>query len=226
MASGFLAVEVDTLPPSDVTVSINGDYGTTDNPEVRLLVRTWDYLNGQQDVVDMLIWGDVDPSADPRVATTEGASEWRPFEPMPVVVLAHGQGERTVSVKVRDNVGNVSTTAAGSITLTVSPVPIVTIVQPPIRFRHSLQTGYNSIQFGWRADRAFSEYKVLAVDNIYATVDQGKALTGTNVAATGTFAAGTRIDSTVGVSGLLQVSEGSGGKILKAFVRAGSVWSN
>lgn len=226
MASGFVPVEVDILPPSEAAVSINGDYGTTEDPRVQLLIQCWDYLNGQQDVADMLIWGDVDPLGDPRIGTTEGASEWQPFMPMPSVVLAAGQGERTVYVKIRDTVGNVNDAASATITLALSEVPVVTIVREPIRSRFSLQTGHNSIKMEWRVDRAFHEYRVLAVDNIYATVNAGRTVSGTNVAGSGTFTAGTRIASTVTVASLLAAFEGSGGKIIKVFVRSGSLWSN
>lgn len=219
----YVAVEVDTSGPAEASVTINGGLETTEHPLVSLLVQSWDYLNGQQDVREMKVWGDVDPADDPLIATTEGASEWFAFTPTLNVLLSSGAGTKTVRVKVRDSVGNSSSEVSATIALALPSIPVVTVISPPRRKRFSTNTGYNSIVFSWRADRTFAEYQVRAVGSLFDAVTSGALISGTNTAGTGSYSA--PITTTIPVANLLTASSGDGGKIIKVFVRVGSVWS-
>lgn len=218
----YVAVDVDNQAPSQLSVTINGGLESTSNPEVQLLIQSWDWINGQRDLGDIIVWGDVDPSFDPFIGTTEAASYWRSFRPFVPVLLSVGSGTKTINVKVRDMTGNTATTS-GSIAYTVPTEPVVTIVRRPVYDKYSLHAGYDEVEFTWRVDQNIDDYEILQVDNIYDERSQGTVLPGQNLGGA-PVAAGALTVTKVLTSSLLLTRPYSGGKVMKIFTKVGSNW--
>lgn len=224
MASGYVVIDIDNVAP-EITATLNSGWPTTVTPEVLLLVSATDDLYGQQDLKYMKVWGDVDTSFNVDISTSSGASRWFPFSRKMTVLLSAGSGTKTINVIVMDSVGNSSASASTSVELKQPSTPEVTITVPPRRNRFSQVSGYDVVTLSWRADRAFDEYVVKVVDNLSDTYEKGTALSGTNVAGSGSFAGGSTITTTISTTAVMTVSPSASRKIIKVFVRSGSVWS-
>lgn len=224
MASGYVVIDIDNVAPK-ITATLNSGWPTTVTPEVLLLVSGQDDLYGQQDLKWMKVWGDVDQSFNVDISTSSGVSRWFSFRRKMTVVLSAGSGSKTINVIVMDSVGNSSLTAEMSVELQQPSMPEVTITVPPRRNRFSQVSGYDVVTMSWRADRNFDEYIVKVVDNVSDTYEKGIALSGTNVAGTGGFVGGSAITTTISAAAVMAVSPSASRKIIKVFVRSGSVWS-
>lgn len=99
MSSNFL-LELDTA--TSVAASINGSNSSTDSVTVTLA------LDADPDVIEVKVWGDIDPTnpANADYAETLGAADWIEFEESFVVVLNPAPGQKTLHVRVRDDVWN------------------------------------------------------------------------------------------------------------------------
>ena len=174
--SSFFKLVLDTLAPSGVTVSINNNAQYTTTQEVTLNIGTSDTsTTGYQ----MKIWG-IDG------AETEAEATWETFATSKTVTLPSGDGLKTVSVKVRDDVYNESSTATASITLNTT-VPSVTITGPDVS-RISKVNTKNVATFSFVSDVDFDEYKVKVVPSNTSLNDAGTLIgtTGGSVNMSGT----------------------------------------
>ena len=217
MAS-FFNLTLDTLAPEELTVTLNDGAEYTTSATVTLkLTLTDEETTGYQ----MKIWG-VNGIND------EGTAEWETYTAQKSITLTPGDGLKTVSVKVRDDVGNESAAATDTITLDTK-VPTVTITGPD-KPKISKMTGFNESRFSFIADVAFEEYKVCVVPQTSSAQDAGTVIPTTagssNTSGSGDYKASTKIDVVINGTDLATASSGDGVKIIKVFVRTSSgLWS-
>ncbi len=101
-----LTITVDNTPPAPPEVSIEGGKKSSNSRNVTLTV---DAAEDDDDVVDMIVEGDV----------AESASTWKwvPSVDTKQIELSDGDGAKVVTVKVRDSAGNISEIASAEIAL-------------------------------------------------------------------------------------------------------------
>src|SRR5688572_24057252 len=126
MPSSFV-LQVDTTAPS-VGAAINAGAESTSTGVVSLAVTA------DADAYEVKVWGHIDPTdpANGSYGESEGGADWIEFDSPLAVRLAPGPGEKTLFVRVRDDVGNTSTVASDAITLVDAPVEPPRPVRPPL----------------------------------------------------------------------------------------------
>ena len=218
MAS-FFNLTLDTLAPAGLAITLNDNALYTTSAAVTLKTATDDAdTTGYQ----MKVWG-VDG------AETEDAASWETFAAEKSITLASGDGLKTVSVKIRDDVGNESAAATATITLNTA-VPAVTITGPD-KSKVSKIAGFDTAVINFTADVEFEEYKVCVVPATASAQDAGVVIptTGGSIntsGADGGYPAATNIEVTVKGADLETASGGDGIKIVKVFVKnAAGTWS-
>lgn len=216
--ANYFNLTLDTTAPSGVTLSINGGAEYTTSTSVTLSIGCSD---SDTTVYQMKIWGIVG-------ATTEEDASWETFADSKAVTLTSGDGQKTVYVKIRDDVYNESSSVSDTITLNTT-VPQVTITGPDVT-RISKKAGKNVCTFSFSSDTAFTEYKVKVVPSINSLNDAGTTIGTTNgsenMSGTGTFTASTSTTCKINGSDLDAASSGDGQKIIKVFVKtAAGLWS-
>lgn len=218
MAS-FFNLTLDTLAPSGLSVKLNDDalYATSTGVTLTLTLGDADTTGYQ-----MKIWG-VDGVED------EASASWETFAAEKSIALPDGDGLKTVSVKVRDDVGNETAAASDSITLDTT-VPVVAVTGPD-KSKISKADGFNSAFISFTADVAFEEYKVCVVPASNSVQSAGVVIPTANGSentsgAAGGYAADTNISVTIKGADLEAASAGDGVKIVKVFVKnAAGTWS-
>ena len=178
----------------------------------------------------MLIWGDVDPTYDTNVKTTEGTSLWAAFNASPQIKLASGDGSKTINVRVRDDVHNASSVAVDSISMDTS-LPTVTVTTADVS-KISKIAGKDTFSFTFSSNENFTEYKVKLVSATGATENTGTTIPTTNGSintsgTAGNYTSGQVITTTIKGNDLaLAGASTDGQKIIKIFVKDGSgQWS-
>lgn len=131
MASYF-NITLDTTAPSGVGVKINGDEARTTSRNVTLNIACTD---ADKTGYKMKIWGDIttgDETGNLIAAETDAA--WEDFAASKTVLLIgdddNSSSQRTVYVKVRDDLRNESATVSDSIIL-YSELPEITVISGP-----------------------------------------------------------------------------------------------
>lgn len=216
--ANYFNLTLDTTAPSGVTLAINGGAEYTTSASVTLAIGCSDEVTtGYQ----MKIWGI-------NGVSTEEDATWETFADSKAVTLASGDGQKTVYVKIRDDVYNESASVSDTITLNTT-VPQVTITGPDVT-RISKITGKNTCTFSFSSDTAFTEYKVKVVPSINSLHDVGTTIGTTNgsenMSGTGTYSASTSTTCKINGSDLDAADSGDGQKIIKIFVKtAAGIWS-
>lgn len=218
MAS-FFNLTLDTLAPTGLTVSLNDSAEYTTSATVTLSVEVEDSpTTGYQ----MKIWGI-------NSAENEDDASWETYTPSKSITLISGDGQKTVYVKVRDDVGNETSAVTDTIILDTK-VPSVTITGPD-KSKISKVATFNESRFSFSADVAFEEYKVCVVPQNSSTQEAGQVIPttagSTNTSGSdGNYEASTPIQVMINGTDLETVSGGDGVKIIKVFVRtAAGTWS-
>lgn len=217
MAS-FFNLTLDTLGPEGVSISLNDNAQFTSSIDVTLKISLSDTdTTGYQ----VKVWG-------VSGAEEETDATWATFSATKSIQLTSEDGLKTVSVKVRDDVGNESATTTATITLNLS-APVITI-NGPDKSKISKIDGYNKSIFTFAADTPFVEYKVCVVSTTNATQETGVVIPTTNgsvnTSGTGEYPAEETISVTIAGADLETASVGDGVKIVKVFVKNNSgLWS-
>lgn len=218
MASYF-NLTLDTLAPDGLTLSINDGALYTTSATVTLSISMTDEASaGYQ----MKIWG-IEGVADEESAT------WETYATTKSVTLVAGDGLKTVSIKVRDDVGNESAVVTDTITLDTA-VPAVSVTGPD-KSKISKVAGFNQSIFNFTSDVIFEEYKVCVVPANNSTQEAGTVIPTTagslnTSGSEGNYPASTNIQVTITGADLETASSGDGVKIIKVFVRnAAGTWS-
>ena len=217
MANYFILV-LDTTAPANPTISLEGGAQYASQQLINATISTSDTPTTNY---QMIVWGDVDISYDANVQATEGASSWIAYSTSKQLKLSSGDGSKTIYIKIRDDVYNVSAQASDSIVLDMT-VPTVTITGPDVN-KISKIAGKNTASFSFTCDSNYAEYKVKVVASSGATHDTGTVI-GTvngsiNMSGTGTFNGSTPIECQIKGTDLELASSGDGAKTIKCFVR-------
>ena len=218
MAS-FVNLTLDTLAPTGLAVSLNDSAEYTTSATVTLSVEVEDSpTTGYQ----MKIWGI-------NSAESEEDASWETYTSSKSITLISGDGQKTVYVKVRDDVGNETSAVTDTIILDTK-VPSVTITGPD-KSKISKVATFNESRFSFSADVAFEEYKVCVVPQNSSTQEAGQVIPttagSTNTSGSdGDYEASTPIQVMINGTDLETASGGDGVKIIKVFVRtAAGTWS-
>lgn len=222
MASYF-NLTLDTLAPAGLTMAINDDAVYAAEPTVELGISVTDEdTTGYQ----MKIWGI-------EGAETEEDASWETYTTTKSVTLPGEDGLKTVSIKVRDDVGNETAVVTDNITLD-TVVPVVTITGPD-KAKISKITGYNIAIINFMSSVAFKAYKVCVVPATNSTQAAGTIIGTTNGSenVSGSvedgdelYPADTNIEVSINGADLEEASSGDGVKIVKVFVQTeAGTWS-
>ena len=220
--SSFFNLTLDTLPPQNVTLSINGGAAYTNLLDVTLAIGTTDTpTTGYQ----MKIWGNV------TAAATEAAAAWETFAPSKSVTLTTGDGMKTINVRLRDSVWNESAIASAQITLDTA-APVVTVTGPDVSVVSNVE-GKNEAVISFTVDEIFTEYTVRVVPDSNALHTAGTQIPTTNgsVNMSGNnpsgFPANTAIECLVNGADLATAAGADGTHIIKVFAKDRSgTWSD
>ena len=223
--ANYFSLTLDTTGPSNPSIRLNSNAQFATNELVTATIGTGDSVtSGYQ----MKIWGDIDVSwaksnglvGSSATTVSEATASWISYATSKQLKLSSGDGSKTVNLQLRDDVYNVSALASDSINLDTSR-PIVTITGPDVS-KISKQDGKNVAAFSFTVDSAFVEYKVKVTTSgaDHSTGTQiGSANGSTNMSATGSFAKGSVINSTINGADLEAASAGDGTKVIKVVVR-------
>lgn len=223
----YTTLTLDTTGPQGVVATLHAGAAYAAVRDVNVGVTTTDPdTTGYQ----MKIWGDVDPANDASVQPLEVNSTWIAYNATTAIRLSAGDGVKTVTVRLRDDVHNTSSTGSDSVTLdTTAPVPTINVEATPAKI--SKVAGKDVSTLEWSTDVVFDEYEVRVVPSTNSTRAAG-AVIGTTAGSTntsgnaGAYPAATNIVTTIDGADLETASPGDGDKIIKIFVKdANGNWS-
>lgn len=219
MASYF-NLTLDTTGPADPSISLES--GATYATQ-QLIDATISTSDGTTTNYQMKIWGDVDTTENANIQDTEGASSWITYSTSQQVKLSATDGEKTIYLKIRDNVYNESSQASDSIILD-STLPVATVSTGPDVSTISKIAGKNVCSFSFTVDSIFDEYKVKVVASTGATHDTGTQIPttagSTNMSGSaGDYPASTPIDCQIYGTDLETADSGDGEKVIKVFAK-------
>lgn len=218
MAS-FFNLTLDTLAPAGLTAKVNDDalYTTTQAVTLKLTLTDADTTGYQ-----MKIWG-IDGVDD------EASAPWETYTAEKSVTLPSGDGLKTVSVKVRDSVGNATAAASDTITLN-TVVPVVSITGPD-KSVISKVDGFDSAVISFSSNVVFDEYKVCVVPATNSLQAAGTVIptaggSENTSGSAGNYPADQAVSVTIRGADLEAASSGDGQKIVKVFVKnVAGTWS-
>jgi hypothetical protein len=231
--ANFFTLTLDTTGPSSPSISLES--GAQYATQV-LINATIGVGDGTTAGYQMKIWGDLDIAWAKTNGLINGASSatleadalWISYATLKQIQLSSADGNKTIYLKVRDDVNNESAQASDAIILDTS-LPEITISGPDVS-KISKQTGKNVSSFSFQVDVAFVEYKVKVVSSSGASHDTGVTIAtangSSNMSATGSFNSATPINCTINGTDLEVASAGNGAKIIKVFVKdQAGLWS-
>lgn len=219
MANNF-TVTLDTTGPASPALTY-GPYATS-----QIVTLTISTADGTTTGYQMKLWGDVDIAYNASIQGTEVASSWISYATSQQVKLSTGDGNKTVNVKLRDDVLNESAITNDVITLDTTK-PVVSIPIGPDVTKVSKQAGKDTLSFSFQADTAVFAWKIKVVTSAGAAESTGVQIptTGgsTNVSngngSAQVLAAATNQAVTIKAADLETASPGDGSKIVKVFTQ-------
>lgn len=223
--ANFVRIRLDTTAPSGISLAINSGQPFSNAQLVDLTIGTSDGITAGY---MMKIWGSVDNAHNANIQTTEGASQWITFNTAQQVKLSATDGSKTLNMKLRDDVLNISGQASSSIILDTT-LAVITVTGPD-RSVISENPTANIATLTFTVDTPFVEYKVKVVSAEGATHSSGALIPTTsgsvNTSGTGTYPASTPINVQITGTDLKAASATDEEKIIKVFVReASGNWS-
>ncbi len=230
-ASSFNLV-LDTTAPGGGTLVLNGGASVATSLTLSAVIHTSDSpTTGYQ----IKIWGaGIDETANASIQNDEGDSlwitpTWSSGDATQAVVLAAGDGSKTINAKIRDDVWNETSTLSDTITLDTT-APVVSINSGPDVTKISKISGKRVVTFAWQVDVATDAYEVAVVANSGSLRGSGTVLLATNGSTNvsgGATAATTEVTTTIDGRDLEVASAGDGTKVIKVFAKETSsqVWS-
>jgi hypothetical protein len=210
---------LDTTEPGGVAGEIDGGAAYASTQAVTLAVTTTDPdTTGYM----MKVWGDVDPAADPDIQADEASSAWFTYNPALGVQLSAGDTGKTLSFRLRDDVGNANTTVhTASINLdTTLPVVTFTIDLAPDKI--SEVPTFDTSSGSFQSSEAVQAWKVKVVPDPSSLQDAGTTIpttAGSTNMTGGALAALTNEAITIKGTDLKTASPGDGDKYVKVFVQ-------
>lgn len=225
----YVEVYLDTTAPATPTLSLDGGSAFASDLLVDCAIGTAD---GDTTGYMMKIWGTgIDTTYDLKIQATEGASDWITYSPTKQIKITEINELKTVNVRIRDSVENISGTTTATISYD-STKPVVQTSLPDVD-RISVDTAKNVVNFTFQVDSPFIEYRVKVVNSYGAEEVAGTQIPTTNgsinTSGTGTFDTTLNpINVTIYGADLQTASSGDSTKIIKVFVREfeGADWSS
>lgn len=210
MAS-FFNLTLDTIAPILGSIKLNNGAAYTTNATVALTVSLG---TGSETPAQMKIWGIKDKS-------TENSATWATYSASSSVTLDNTDGLKTVYVKVRDEVGNESSTVSATITLDTT-IPVVTVIGPDVSTISKI-TGFKTATFTFTCDTSFNEWTVRVVPSQSSIHTAGTEIPNThgstNMHGNTETEANITISCSIDGEDLETASAGDGAKIIKVFVK-------
>jgi hypothetical protein len=232
--ANFFTLTLDTTGPASPSISLESGAQYATQQLINATISTSDSITTNY---QMKLWGDMDLSwaktagliNGGATTTLEADAIWITYATTKQVQLSSGDGNKTIYLKIRDDVNNESAQQSDAIILDMT-LPTVTISGPDVS-KISKQTGKNTSSFSFQSDVAFVEYKIKVVSASGADQSTGTLIPttagSTNMSATGSFSANTPINCTIKGADLESASAGDGSKIIKIFVKDGAGnWSS
>lgn len=230
--ANYFNLTLDTVAPVSPSLTLAGGGGVTNTQLITATIGTADISTAGY---TMMIWGSLDlaqAKLDGLVSssardTTEQDAQWVTFAHSKQLKLSSGNGSKTIYLKLRDDVYNVSAQISRNITLDTT-APVVTITGPDVT-KISKQSGKNICTFSFTTDSDITEYKVKVVTSASAAHTTGVAI-GTTNGSTNMFGNAVKADKavtcTINGADLELASSGDGAKIIKVFAKdAAGNWS-
>ena len=227
--ANYVSITLDTIGPAGVSVLINGNADKVTSTAATLTINCTD---ADQTGYQMKIWG-IDG------ALTESEAKWETFQTTKNVTLPAGDGQKTVYVKLMDDVWNTSATASDTVIL-ITKVPVVTQMTTDVS-KISLVDGRNAVTVGFNFDEDITAAKVMIVQDvnaphnapsnilipcangstIYHSDDYfGDEFEGDVLELTGEFSHNGYIDAIIYAADIVSVAPGDGVKLIKAYVKS------
>lgn len=228
-------VVLDTTAPGGAALALNGGATTTTSIDITAALTTTDNpVTGYQ----ILIWGaGVDPAFNASIQVAQGSSLWisptwsgsGPFTANQAVRLATGDGAKSISARIRDDVWNETSTLTQSITLDTG-IPTVNWTTGPDVTKVSTIAGKRTINATFTVGaEAIVAFEVAVVANSGSARGTGTVIGTTNgsTGVTGGAKAGAATQAVViDARDLQAASAGDGTKVIKVFVQdAAGNWS-
>ena len=232
--ANYVKITLDTIGPSGVSVLINGDADKITSTAATLTINCTDTdLTGYQ----MKIWGTAD-------APSESDAKWETYQAEKNVTFSSGDGQKTVYVKVRDDVYNESVIASDTVLL-ITKVPVVTQMKTGTS-KISLMQGGNIATGCFYFDEDISAAKIMIVQDVnaphnspanvlvpcaggssmyHSDADMNYEFEGSELSLEGEFSCDGYIDFIIYADDIVAASPGDGVKILKAYVKSASTGS-
>lgn len=157
-----VTITLDTAAPGGVTITLAGGAATVSTADITAAIASSDAdLTGYQ----MKIYGDVDDAfATSEYRALEANAPWISYAASKGIRLSATDGVKTVRVKLRDDVWNVSSEATDSVTLDTT-IPVISVTSGPTPARISKQTSKRTSSFTWQSDIALQAWEVRLVAN-------------------------------------------------------------
>jgi hypothetical protein len=224
--ANYFNLTLDTTGPSNPTITVEGGATYATQQLVNLTIGCGD---ADKTGYQMKIWGSVDTSFDTNIKDTEAGSACITYAQTKQIKLSASDGNKTISIKIRDDVYNESAIVSDEIILDTT-LPVVSITGPDV-IKISKISGKNISSFSFTCDTIFEEYVVKVVGSTGAAHDTGSQIptTGgsTNMSGSvGNYSASTPINCTIHGEDLETASAGDAVKIIKIFVKdSAGLWS-
>lgn len=218
-AATNFTLTLDTTAPQGPTFAINGGAAYATSVSATADFSTTD---GSTAGYQIKIWGTgIDTAADADVQTTEGASSWKTYTASQAITLTTGDGSKSVSAKIRDDVGNETSTLTDTITLdTTLPVPNITVAASPTKI--SKIATFDTSTFTFQVNEDVQAWKVKVVPATGSAESAGTLIpttAGSTNTSGGSLAASTNKVVTIKGTDLETASAGDGAKIVKVFAQ-------
>ena len=216
--ANYFYLTLDTTAPANPQIEIEGGAQYTAQQLVNCAISTSDLdTTGYQ----MKIWGDVDATYNNDIQTTEGTSNWITFQDTIQIKLSEVDNSKTLYLRIRDDVHNVSSQASDSIILNTA-LPEVTISGPDVT-KISKQESKDTASFSFTVSEDFVEYKVKVVGSTGAAHDTGTQIPiaggSQNMSGSGTWTSASVVECQIRGVDLETASPGDAEKIIKVFAK-------
>lgn len=223
--ANFFNLILDTVAPASPSLKLDSGATYTAQQLVQATISTGDTATTGY---TMKLWGNLDLTqaktdgivGSNATAVDEDSAQWITFAASKQLKLSSGDGAKTVYLKIRDDVYNISAQASAQITLDTT-VPVITISGPDVT-KVSKQAGKNTCTFSFTVDSDIVAYKVKVVSASGGAestgVEIGTANGSTNMAG-GSVKANTSVTCTINGADLEAASAGDGTKIIKVFAQ-------
>jgi len=233
-ASSFNVV-LDTTAPGGAALALNGGASTSTSVDITAALTTTDNpVTGYQ----ILIWGTgVDPAFNASIQVAQGSSAWitptwtgsGPFTANQAVRLATGDGAKSVSARIRDDVWNETSTLTQSITLDTTAPTVNWTVGPDVT-KVSTLSGKRTVNATFTVGaESITAWEVAVVANSGSARGSGTVIGTTNGStgvSGGAKANGTTQAVVLDARDIQAASAGDGTKVIKVFVQdAAGNWS-